>query len=244
VLAPPALLAHVERRRLLLTGTRDAPARQQTLRETIAWSYGLLEAAEQDLFGRLAVFVGGCTLEAAEAVCAADHALPIDAKRGLAELVDKSLLRVAEGTDAEPRFSMLDTTREYALEQLAASGRAETLRRRHAGYFLALTGAVEPQVRGPQELRWLARLEEEHDNLRAALEWFCDQDETEKAVRLAAALKWVWGDTHGPVAEGRATSSRPAGPTNSASPAPLPTSSTVRPAVIPASANKRRVGAS
>jgi predicted ATPase len=190
VLAPPALLAHVERRRLLLTGTRDAPARQQTLRETIAWSYGLLEAAEQDLFGRLAVFVGGCTLEAVEAVCAADGALPIDAQRELAELVDKSLLRVVEGTDAEPRFSMLDTTREYALEQLVASGWAETLRRQHAAYFLALAEAVEPQLRGPQDLRRLARLEEEHDNLRAALKWFCDQDETEKAARLAVVLRW------------------------------------------------------
>jgi predicted ATPase/transcriptional regulator with XRE-family HTH domain len=244
VLAPPALLAHVERRRLLLTGTRDAPARQQTLRETIAWSYGLQEAAEQDLFGRLAVFVGGCTLEAAEAVCTADGTQPIDAQHGLAELVDKSLLRVAEGTDAEPRFSMLDTTREYALEQLAASGRAETLRRQHAAYFLALAEAVEPQLRGPQELRWLARLEEEHDNLRAALKWFCDQDETEKAARLAAVLRWLWGDTHGTVAEGRATCTRPVEPTSSASPAPLPTSSTVMSVVRPASAHKRRVGAS
>jgi predicted ATPase len=244
VLAPPALLAHVERRRLLLTGgTRDAPARQQTLRETIAWSYDLLEAAEQALFGRLAVFVGGCTLEAAEAVCSADGALPIDAQRGLAELVDKSLLRVAEGTDAEPRFSMLDTIREYALAQLAASGRAETLRQQHATYFLALAEAVEPQLTGPQEVRWLARLEEEQDNLRAALKWFCDQEETEKAARLAVALRWFW-DTHGLVAERRATSTRPVGSTSSAVPAPLPTSSMVMPVVNPASANKRRVGAS
>ena len=207
VLAPPALLAHVERRRLLLTGgTRDAPARQQTLRATIAWSYGLLEAAEQALFGRLAVFVGGCTLEASEAVCTADGALPIDAQRGLAALVDKSLLRVTEGTDAEPRFSMLETIREYALEQLAASGQAETLRRQHAAYFLALAEAIVPQLIEPQEARWLARLEEEHDNLRAALQWFVDHDETEKAARLAAALRWFW-DTHGHVGamEGRAT---------------------------------------
>jgi predicted ATPase/DNA-binding XRE family transcriptional regulator len=245
VLAPPALLAHLERRRLVLTGgTRDAPARQQTLRETIAWSYDLLEAAEQAFFGRLAVFVGGCTLEAAEAVCTADGALPMDAQRGLAELVDKSLLRVAEGTDGEPRFSMLDTIREYALEQLAASGRAETLRRQHAAYFLALAEAVEAQLRGPQEVRWLARLEEEHDNLRAALKWCSDQDETEKAARLAVALRWFWGDTHGPVAEGRTTCTRPVGSTSSASPAPLPTPSTVMPVVLPASANKRRAGAS
>ena len=145
---------------LLTGGARDLPARQQTIRNTIDWSYDLLDAGEQTLFARLGVFVGGCTLEAAEAVCNADGDLPMDVVDGLAALVDKSLLRQDEELDGEPRFVMLETIREYALEQLEASGEAEALRRQHADYFLALAETAEPWLRfmQPEREPWMARL--------------------------------------------------------------------------------------
>lgn len=193
VLSPPALLARLGRRLCLLTGgARDLPARQQALRNTMDWCYDLLAPAEQVLFARLAVFVGGCTLEAAEAVAGAgDEAAP-DVLDGLALLVDQSLLRQVEGPDGEPRFTMLETVREYAAERLEAGGDADVWRRRHADYYLALAEQAAPELVGPRQGAWLDRLEREHDNLRAALSWALERDEQTLGLRLVAALGHFW----------------------------------------------------
>jgi predicted ATPase/DNA-binding XRE family transcriptional regulator len=192
--APAALLARLEQRLPLLTrGPRDLPARQQTIRNTIEWSYNLLDAGEQTLFARLGVFVGGWTEAAAGAVCTGEGDLPIDTLDGLASLIDKNLLRQAEGQDGELRFAMLETIREYALERLAASGETEALRRRHAAYFLALAEMAEPQLSGRNQVAWSARLEQEHDNLRAVFAWSRSaEDDAAIGKRLAGALSWFW----------------------------------------------------
>ena len=178
LLPPQAMLARLGRRlELLRGGARDVPDRHQTLRHAIAWSYDLLEAGEQALFRRLAVFAGGCTLEAAEAVCQAVHdpaagpGQSLEVLDGVASLVDKSLLRQQEQASGEPRFRMLETIREYGLECLTASGEEPAVRRAHADYYLALVEAAEPALTGPEQATWLERLEAEHDNLRAALRW-------------------------------------------------------------------------
>jgi predicted ATPase len=191
---PAALLARLERPLPLLTrGPRDVAARQQTIRNTIEWSYHLLDAGEQTLFARLGVFVGGCTLEAAEGVCNADHNLPVEMLDGLAALVDKSLLKQAGGAAGEPRFTMLETIREYALERLTASGETEALRRRHAAYFLALAEMAEPHLSGRNQVAWSARLEQEHYNLRAVFAWSRSaEDDAAIGMRLAGALYWFW----------------------------------------------------
>jgi predicted ATPase/class 3 adenylate cyclase len=181
-LSPAQILERLEQRLPLLTGgTRDMPERQQTLRAAIAWSYELLEPEEQRLLARLAIFRSGCTLEAAERVADAD----VDT---LQALVDQSLLR-----HDEDRFSMLETIRDYAAERLEASGEAVVLRGRHAEYFLGLAEDLEPK--GPasgQTGEWLDRLEREHDNLRAALDWLEGAGESERALRLAGAVSWSW----------------------------------------------------
>src|SRR5437867_1071258 len=163
----------------------------------------------------MAVFVGGCSLDAAEWIL--DFGFwnssspseiqnpkskiqnPLD---GISSLIDKSLLRQTEGPDGEPRFLMLETIREYALERLAESGEVETLHGRHAQYFLRMAEAAEPELRGPQQVLWLETLEREHDNLRAALRWALDRREVETALRLAAALPRFWFG-HGYLSEGR-----------------------------------------
>src|SRR5262249_32645653 len=151
LLPPQALLGHLgDGLKLLTGGARDLPSRQQTLRNTIDWSYNLLDAGEQALFARLGVFVGGCTLEAAAAVGNVDGALPIDVTEGVASLIDKSLLRLEVGADGEPRILMLETIREYVRERLAARGEAEALRERHLAYYLALAEAAEPHLRGAE----------------------------------------------------------------------------------------------
>ena len=155
----------------LTGGARDLPARQQTLRGTIDWSYNLLDAQEQTLFARLAVFVGGWTLEAAQAVCNADSKLGLDVLDGLQSLLDKSLLRQAERPAGEARLTMLETIREYALEQLGARGEAAALQQAHADYYLALLAEADPHFWDAQQAAWLERLEVEHDNLRAVLAW-------------------------------------------------------------------------
>ena len=139
---PQALLERLGSRLKFLTGgARDLPTRQQTIHNTIQWSYHLLDEREKILFARLGAFVGGCTLEAAEAVCNADNALPLDVVDGIAALVDQSLLRQDEGPGGTPRFVMLETIREYALERLEQRGEVEAVRRWHAEYFLALAEA-------------------------------------------------------------------------------------------------------
>ncbi|MFQ5794857.1 MAG: AAA family ATPase [Candidatus Bipolaricaulia bacterium] len=193
LLPPQVMLARLGSRLKLLTGgARDLPARQQTLRATIDWSYDLLDASEQTLFERLSVFVGGCTLEVAEAVCngTGDLELDVDVLDGLASLVDKNLLRQEEQVEGAPRFLMLETIREYGLERLEASGEAEATQRTRADYYLALAEQAEPKLwGGPEQGEWLDRLEVEHDNLRAALAWCEQSGECEVGLRLGVALR-------------------------------------------------------
>ncbi len=195
--SPSAMLRRLEQRlELLAGGPRDLPARQQTLRTAIDWSHDLLAESEQRLLARLAVFAGGFTLEAVEAVCGEDGTEILEP---LASLVDKSLLRRVEGDEA--RFRMLQILREYALERLHESGEADAVARRHADYFLQLGEAAEGELTGPLEAEWFARLELEHDNLRAALAYFLEQD-AERALRLAVALRRFW-QVRGYLGEGR-----------------------------------------
>jgi predicted ATPase len=190
LLSPEALLAWVSSPRHLLMGggPRDLPARQQTIRATIDWSYNLLAVAEQCLFVRLAVFAGGWTLAAANAVCAGDSDLGIDLLDGLQALVDKTLVYEQAGIGGEPRFNMLDTIRTYALERMEAGGEAAAVRQRHAAYYLALAETAPPALCDPERAAWLGRLKAEHDNLRAALQWARDSGDEETAARLVAAL--------------------------------------------------------
>jgi non-specific serine/threonine protein kinase len=193
LLPPGALLARLDRRLALLTGgPRDAPARQQTLRATIAWSHDLLTPPERALFRRLAVFAGGCDLEAAGAVGVAGGDPGVAAFDGIASLVDASLLDQTQGPDGEPRFWMLETVREFALERLAASEEEASVRRTHADLCLALAEAGARGLRGPDQAAWLTRLETEHANLRAALTWQLEQGDADTALRLAAALGPFW----------------------------------------------------
>jgi len=194
---PQALLARLgSRLKLLTSGARDLPERQQTIRNTIDWSYQLLDEGEKRLFTRLGVFVGGCTLEAAEAVCNADGDLPIDIVDGIAALVDQSLVRQDEGLDGEPRFTMLETIGEYALERLAERGEANAIRQQHAAYFLKFAEENDPwpRLHAPPQQHWLDRLEAEHENLRAASEWLIERGEAERGERLAGALLTFWID--------------------------------------------------
>jgi predicted ATPase len=192
LLPPGAMLERLGgRMKLLRGGARDLPERQRTLRGTIEWSHALLEEGEQVLFARLAVFSGGRTLEAIEAVCDAEGDLPIDALEGVSSLLDKSLLRQEEGPEGEPRFVMLETIREYARERLQASGEAEETSRLHAEYFLALAEEAEPELSGADQLASLERLEAEHDNMRAALSWSLESEPV-TALRLVARLARFW----------------------------------------------------
>jgi predicted ATPase len=205
VFSPPALLARLEHRLAVLTsGPRDVPARQRTLRQAIAWSYDLLTPAEQMLYRRLAVFVGGCTLAAAEAVVAGSAGPDgaADVVDGMASLVDKSLLRQEEST-GELRFRMLETIREYALERLADAGEADRLHRDHADHYLTFAERAESGLLGgSRQAEWLHRLDEDHDNLRGALAWFTRRGPVEHGLRLAAALRRFWRH-RGFFAEGR-----------------------------------------
>jgi predicted ATPase/class 3 adenylate cyclase len=203
LLTPEAILSRLENRLSLLTGgARDLPARQQTLRSTIAWSHDLLSPDEQQLYRRLTVFIGGCTLEAAEAVCRPESGPAIDALEGLAALVDKSLLRQVEGVNGETRVEMLETIREFGREQLERSGEVGALRRRHAEYFRALVEEADPHLRGPGAAAWLDRLDAEHDNLRAALAWSVETGEAALGLRMAGILAWFWR-LRGHLREGR-----------------------------------------
>jgi predicted ATPase/DNA-binding CsgD family transcriptional regulator len=198
VLAPNALLARLENRLTLLTGgARDLPDRQRTMRDAIAWSHDLLSGDAQVLFRRLAVFAGGFSLEAAEE--ALGEAAVLD---GLASLVDQSLLRQEAGPGGELRFRMLETVREYGLEQLAASGEGNEFRARHAAWFMALAERAAADFLRGEDVDWSARLLAEQDNLRAALHWAVETGEGETAQRLAGALIWFWFN-RGQFREGR-----------------------------------------
>jgi predicted ATPase len=200
LLPPQALLARLGQRLAVLTsGAQDAPARQQTLRHTLAWSYNLLNAQEQQLFRRLSVFVDGCTLQAVEAICETLGDGAGQVVEAVASLIDKSLLHQTEQEGDEPRLRMLETIREYALEVLSASGELETTQQAHAAYYLALAEQAEAELEGPQQLRWLERLEREYDNLRTALRWGLSEGAGEEgghrrelALRLGGALWQFW----------------------------------------------------
>jgi len=190
VLTPPQILDRLAQRLDLLIGGRDAEARQHTLRATIEWSHDLLTDDEKQLFARLSVFAGGCTLDAAEEIVEAD----VDR---LQSLVDKSLVRRTGG-----RFWMLETIGEFARERLAASDDAGAIGRRHAEWFLALAEEAEPFLKGAEQPVWLQRLEDEHDNLRTSLDWFFDHGDVDGAMRLAGPL-WLFWYMHGHVTEAR-----------------------------------------
>ena len=191
LLPPQTLLARLESRlQLLKGGSHDLPTRQQTLRATIDWSYALLEPDQQALLAWLAVFTGGCTLEAAEAVC--DMNRDLDVLAGLDVLVNKNLLAPRDDVEGERRVVLLETMREYALERLAERDEAETIARRHADYFLRLAEQAEPELLGPRQGLWYERLEADLDNFRAALAWFLAHEQAEAAARLAAMLTPLW----------------------------------------------------
>jgi predicted ATPase/class 3 adenylate cyclase/Tfp pilus assembly protein PilF len=207
LLPPEAIVARLDSRLTLLTGgARDLPERQQTLRAAIAWSYDLLEPEEQALFRRLAVFAGGWTLEEAEAIGAAEPALAIPIIDGLEILGDNSLVRQLEDlrhTRAyDPRFTMLQTIRAFALEQLAESGEEEKVRAAHAAVFSQLAGDAGPHLTGRDSVLWLDRLDADHDNFRAALSWFQERNDARQAVAMAAAL-WRFWWLRGHFTEGR-----------------------------------------
>jgi non-specific serine/threonine protein kinase len=196
-----SLLARLEHALpVLVGGARDLPQRQQTLRGTIAWSYGLLGAGAGRLLTACSVFRGGISLEGAESVCAAAIDLGIEVLDGLEELVDQSLLRQVEGP-CGPRFGMLSVVREYAAERLAEMPERARVEEAHAATFLALAEAAGRGLRGPGELEWLDRLEVEHQNIRAAIDWYT-QHEPRDALRLAAAMSRFWG-VRGHFTEGR-----------------------------------------
>ena len=191
VLPPAALLARLERRLPVLTGGgRDLPARQRTLRDTLAWSYALLALPERRLFRHLAVFASGFTLAAAEAVTHPDeHADVLD---GVTALVQQSLLRQMPGSAEEPRFGFLETIREFGLEQLATAGEEDEARDRHACYFLQLATRLAPGLQIIESLEQRTHLAAEHDNLRLALAWLDRRNEQEALLQLAAMLSGTW----------------------------------------------------
>jgi predicted ATPase/class 3 adenylate cyclase len=193
LLPPRAILTRLDNKLKLLTGgARDLPTRHQTLRNTLEWSYDLLNQDEKILYARLSVFVGGFTLEAAEAVCNQDGKL--DVLDSLTALVNNSLLRQDETVDGEPRFGMLETIRAYALERLAERGEMDVLRAQHAGYFGHLIAShALLELYSAKAVYWLGWLEREHDNIRATLNWYlADRDSAELLATLVFALTWFW----------------------------------------------------
>jgi predicted ATPase/class 3 adenylate cyclase len=201
VLTPRQMLPRLQQSLTLLTSSaRTFPERQRTLRGAIAWSYDLLPDAERSLFARLSVFSGGWSLAAAEGVTEPDT-LTLDALDGLSSLLDKSLIR-ADEPNGHPRFSMLETIREFGQEQLAAAGELEDIRRRHSEFFLRLAVEAEPHLIGVDQAHWLEALDRERGNLRAALRWAVDSDQAQAAQEAAGAL-WRFWHQRGHLAEGR-----------------------------------------
>jgi len=193
VLTPGELVQRLGHRLAILkTGARDVPDRQKTLRDAIAWSYGLLNADEQNLFRRLAVFVGGWTLSAAERVAAAAGA-SADLLDTLSALIDHNLVQRIDDVDGEGRFTMLETVREYAAEQFEASQESDDVRAVHAQYFIALVSSVEPRLRGGGRAPWLARMRAEYHNVRAALiRVLVEVPDTSASLKLTGTLTWFW----------------------------------------------------
>jgi predicted ATPase/class 3 adenylate cyclase len=203
--SPDAILARLEQSLTLLTSaTRDLTDRQRTLRGAIDWSHDLLDPIERTLFRRLAIFVGGLSIEDATEVANPGEELGIDSFEALASFADKSLLRLVRTDAGEPRFRMLETIREYGFEKLAASADREPTRLRHEDHFAALAMRAEPELLGPNGREWLDRLELDRDNLRSAIQGAADDGRLELALRAGAAL-WRFWQQRGHLAEGRET---------------------------------------
>jgi predicted ATPase/DNA-binding CsgD family transcriptional regulator len=194
VLAPLGILSRLDHRlKLLTSGARDLTPRQQTLRGAIDWSYDLLKEDERSLFRHLSVFVGGCTLEAAEAIANAEGSASRTLLDLISSLLDKSMAREEEGADGQPRLIMLETIREYGLERLAESGEEGAVRQAYALYLVELAEQAEPYLTSAARAPWLARLDAELDNIRAALAWsLTEGGDAELGLRLAGALHWFW----------------------------------------------------
>jgi predicted ATPase/class 3 adenylate cyclase len=202
LLPPEALLDRLQRRLALVAGgARDLPARQQAMRNAIAWSYDLLTVEDRTLFRWSCVFVGGFALDAAEAICGPPGREPSSVLDGLASLVDKSLLR-QEQEVGQPRFTMLETIREYGLERLAEHTEVDVLGRRHAEFFLWLAEEAEPSLRGPAQVEILQRLDAEYANLRAALDWAVENGDAKLGLRICGAM-WRFWQVRGLYREGR-----------------------------------------
>ncbi|HET9494084.1 MAG TPA: tetratricopeptide repeat protein, partial [Chloroflexia bacterium] len=203
VLQPEDLLARLKSRLTLLKGgARDLPERQRTLQAAIDWSYNLLDRAEQTLFRRLGVFVGGCTFQAIEQVCGGAE-LEIDTLDGVTSLVAKSLLQQQERAAEEPRFEMLETIREYARQRLEESGELESTGDRHLDYCMHFAEAAQQGLRENAQLLWMQRVDAEVNNLRAALEWSLSRDDlVQKGLKMAGALGRYW-QSKGYLSEGR-----------------------------------------
>jgi predicted ATPase/DNA-binding CsgD family transcriptional regulator/transcriptional regulator with XRE-family HTH domain len=193
LLSPRMVLERLgQRLSLLHWEAQDLPVRQHTLRAAIAWSNDLLTGEQQVLFRRLGVFVNGFTLEAAEAVTSGGPAHTVDVLEGLASLVDQSLVQSEHDDEGGHRFRLLESVRDFALEQMTGCDEGQAVGRAHARYFLELADRAAPELVGPGQRIWFLRLEHEHDNLRAALRWLWDHGENEQALRLAAALGYFW----------------------------------------------------
>jgi predicted ATPase/DNA-binding CsgD family transcriptional regulator len=205
LLSPQMLLERLEQRLSLLNWeAQDLPVRQHTLRSAIDWSYELLTNGEQVLFRRLGIFVGGFALDAAEAIAAAAPSQAIDALEGLSSLVDKSLVLSEDDGEGRRRFHLLESVRDFALEQITGSEEGESVGRTHARYFLELAERAAPELVGPTQRAWFLRLEREHGNLRIALRWLWGHGENESALRLAGALGYFW-EVRGYLQEGQQT---------------------------------------
>jgi predicted ATPase len=193
VLTPVALAERLgSRLSLLKANARDVPERQRTLREAIAWSHDLLDADEQRLFRRLAVFVGGWTADAAEAIAGADG-LEEGVLDLLSSLIDHNLVQRTADVGDEARFTMLETVREFALERFEASDEADAVRGRHADYFVTFAETVDPRLRSGNRAAWLTRMHSDYNNVRAALSWVVvERADAVAALRLAGALAWYW----------------------------------------------------
>jgi predicted ATPase/DNA-binding CsgD family transcriptional regulator len=218
ILSPQAMVGRLSHRLALLSaGPRDLPPRHQTMRAAVSWSYDLLTPNEQALFRRLAVFAGGFTLEAAEAVCAGtgDRGQGSEERAssdpslldGIASLIDQSLVQAVDPADGQidpdaPRFVMLETIREFGLERLAEAGEEGEVRRRHAAWMLDLAERAKPHLERAERGRWLARLDADHNNLRAALGWALSNEPDERALRFIAAV-WRFWELNGYATEGR-----------------------------------------
>jgi predicted ATPase/class 3 adenylate cyclase len=219
LLAPDAILTRLgSRLSLLTTGAGDLPQRQRTLRSTLEWSHDLLEAQQQILFARLGTFSGGWTLGAAEVVCG--PGLDLVVLDGLATLVDHSMVRPGQAGSGEPRFSMLETIREYAVERLALSGEAGDIQRAHAEHFREVAEEAELNLTREDRVVWLARLEQEHDNLRAALDWAERTGAAGTGLPTATAM-WRFWQQRGHLSEGRGRLARLLTMPNAAARGPL-----------------------